>query len=420
MLHPRYNLECTFVRRCILASMSNSTPNQVEAGSTGSTMAGPIGVVNARPDAAAADHAIHATPLTEALKPTHPMPLRQYRGAESMNGFSNLAEELAALLNAVGVYDLGWRLLIRCTGEDRVRWLNGMVTNFVSNLDENAGCYAFALNAQGRIQGDLDIYRRVDSFWLETDASQVDALTAFLDHYIIMDDVTLESLPQWTALGIAGPRAATSIADAGLPVPSSPMHLSETTWQGHSVIVTAAHSPLVPRYEVWMERESMLEMWNSLQAAGTLPCGVDAIESLRVLEGTPAYSIDITAKDLPQETNQMRALHFNKGCYLGQEIVERIHSRGNVHRTFAGFVLADDSPTPGTSLLAEGKPVGEITSIVRVNIPGIGERVIALGSIRREVLERKNELMAGETVARPSPLPFDFSSGSGHPEETTR
>ena len=93
--------------------------------------------------------------------------------------------------------------------------------------------------------------------------------------------------------------------------------------------------------------------------AGALPCGVDAIESLRVLEGTPAYSIDITAKDLPQETNQMRALHFNKGCYLGQEIVERIHSRGNVHRTFTGFLLADSSPTPGTPLLAEGKPVGE-------------------------------------------------------------
>ena len=161
-------------------------------------------------------------------------------------------------------------------------------------------------------------------------------------------------------------------------------------------------------------------MWNALQAAGALPCGVDAIESLRVLEGTPAYSADITAKDLPQETNQMRALHFNKGCYLGQEIVERIHSRGNVHRTFAGFFLTDGSPTPGTPLLSEGKPVGEITSVARVTLPGIGEKVVALGSIRREALERKSDLRAGETVARPSPLPFDFNSESGQPEETMR
>ena len=403
--------------------MSNSTPNQVEAGSTGSTMAGPIGAGNANPETGAVDHAVHATPLAEALKNIPSLPLQQYRGAETVSSFSNSTEELAPLLNAVGVYDLGWRRLIRCSGEDRVRWLNGMVTNFVGNLDENAGCYAFVLNAQGRIQGDLDIYRRADSLWLETDAAQIDALTAFLDHYIIMDDVTLELQPSWTALGIAGPRAAASVAEAGLPVPSrrdDPLHLSETTWQGHSVVVIAAHSPLVPRYEIWIERESVLAMWNALVGAGGLPCGVDAIESLRVLEGTPAYSADITAKDLPQETNQMRALHFNKGCYLGQEIVERIHSRGNVHRTFAGFFLADGNPTPGTPLLSEGKPVGEITSVARVVLPGIGERIVALGNIRREALERKSDLRAGETVARPSPLPFDFNSESGQPEETMR
>ncbi|MGC1871992.1 MAG: folate-binding protein [Acidobacteriaceae bacterium] len=395
--------------------MSNSTPNQLEAGSTGSTIAVSVGVENANSETVPANPAVHATPLAEALKQTPSLPLRQYRGAESMGSFSNSTEELAALLNAAGVYDLGWRRLIRSTGEDRLRWLNGMVTNFVSNLEENAGCYAFVLNAQGRIQGDLDIYRRADSLSLETDASQVEALSAFLDHYIIMDDVTLELQPQWTALGIAGPRAAATIAEVGLPVPSSPMNLSESTWQGHSVVVASTHSPLVPRYEIWMERESVLEMWNALSDAGAVQCGVGAIESLRVLEGTPAYSVDITAKDLPQETNQMRALHFNKGCYLGQEIVERIHSRGNVHRTFTGFVLADGNPTPGTPLLAEGKPVGEITSIARVIVPGTGERVVALGNIRREALERKSDLLAGETVARPSPLPFNFSSESGQP-----
>jgi folate-binding protein YgfZ len=400
--------------------MSNSTPNQVEADSTGSTTARPIGMENANPETAVGDPNLHATPLAEALKHAASPPLQQYRGAESVSKFSSSTEELAALLNAVGVYDLGWRRLIRCSGEDRVRWLNGMVTNFASNLGENAGCYAFVLNAQGRIQGDLDIYRRADSFWLEIDAAQVEALSAFLDHYIIMDDVTLETQPQWTALGIAGPRAAASMAEVGLPVPSSPLHLSGATWQGHSVIVAAAHSPLVPRYEIWIERESVLEMWNALQQAGALPCGVESIESLRVLEGTPAYSVDITAKDLPQETNQMRALHFNKGCYLGQEIVERIHSRGNVHRTIAGFMLADGSPTPGTPLLADGNPVGAITSVARIIVPGIGERVVALGNIRREALDRKAELKAGETVVRPSSLPFAFSSESGQPEEPMR
>jgi folate-binding protein YgfZ len=400
--------------------MSNSTPNQFEAASTGSTMDGPIGAQNINPQTMTVEPTVNTTPLAEALKNAHPSPLRQYRGAECIAQFSSTSEELAALLTAVGVYDLGWRRLTRCTGEDRGRWLNGMVTNFVSNLDENTGGYAFVLNAQGRIQGDLDIYRRSDSFWLETDSSQIDALTAFLDRYIIMDDVVLESQPQWTALGIAGPRAVAALTNAGLPTPSSPMQLSEVIWQGHSVVVTAAHNPLVPRYEIWIDRESVLELWNALTAADAVQCGVEAMESLRIVEGTPAYSIDITAKDLPQETNQMRALHFNKGCYLGQEIVERIHSRGNVHRTFTGFQLRDGIPTPGTPLLAEGKPVGEITSVARIVLPSVGERVIALGNIRREALERKSGLLAGVTVAIPSSLPFDFISESSQPQQATR
>jgi folate-binding protein YgfZ len=408
------------VRRATPAAMSNSIPNRFED-ATGSTIPVSAGeVASANLEAVAPFTSGHATPLAEALGSSTSLPLRLYRGAQAIEQFSDPTAELTALLTSAGIYDLGWRRFIRASGEDRVRWLNGMVTNFVGNLDENTGCYAFVLNAQGRIQGDLDIYRRADSLWLETDASQVDALTAFLDHYIIMDDVTLEQQPQWTALGVAGPAASTILAKAGLPVPSSPFHLSESNWRGNEIVVTAAYSPLIPRYEIWLQREHALEMWNELHAAGAERCGVEAVESLRMLEGTPAYSIDIAAKDLPQETNQMRALHFTKGCYLGQEIVERIHSRGNVHRTLTGFVLADAKPTPGTPLLAEGKPVGEITSVARIAVPGIGERVVALGTIRREALERKSDLTAGETVARPSTLPFNFGGDSGEPNATTR
>jgi aminomethyltransferase len=235
-----------------------------------------------------------------------------------------------------------------------------------------------------------------------------------------MDDVVLELQPEWTAVGVAGPGAAASIAQAGLPVPSSPLQLSEGIWQGHTIVVTAAHSPLVPRYEIWMKSDIVADLWSALTSTGAVKCGIESLEQLRVLEGTPLYSVDITAKDLPQETNQMRALHFNKGCYLGQEIVERIHSRGNVHRTFTGFVLADGGPAPGTPLMADGKVVGEITSVASVMVPESGERVIALGSVRREALERKSELRAAGTLAHPSLLPFDSSSKPRTAEETVR
>ena len=355
------------------------------------------------------------TTLADGLAATASLPLVPYRGTQTAECFSNPSDELAAIVASAGVYDLGWRSFLRCAGEDRVRWLNGMVTNFVGGLEENTGCYAFVLNAQGRIQGDLDIYRRADALWLETDLAQSKTLTAFLDHYIIMDDVTVEPEPAWTAIGIAGPSAAEKIAAAGFPVAPSPMHLVDTFWREHPVVVVATYSPLVPRYEIWMQQDHVGDIWTALTGAGAVPCGAISIEQLRILEGTPAYSIDITNKDLPQETNQMRAIHFAKGCYLGQEIVERIHSRGNLHRTFSGFVLADARPAVPTPLLADGKLAGEITSIARVLLPGVGERVLALGNIRREALERNAACIAGETTATPSKLPFDFVGNAVQP-----
>ncbi|MHB8302220.1 MAG: CAF17-like 4Fe-4S cluster assembly/insertion protein YgfZ [Acidobacteriaceae bacterium] len=327
--------------------------------------------------------------------------------------------EFLALVKSAGVYDLGHRCFLRCTGEDRARWLNGMVTNSVAALAPNQGCYAFVLNAQGRIQGDLNIFQRGDAFWLQTDRAQVEALMPFLDRYIIMDDVALER-SDWTAIGIAGPDAAGKLEDAGFPVaPLTPMQLSEVSWRGRAAVVLAAFSPLVPRYEVWCLPEDASAISNALVLAGATPCRADAVEQLRIAEGTPRYSIDITDRDLPQETSQMRALHFSKGCYLGQEIVERIHSRGNVHRTFSGFLLGADFalPSPGVKipLLANDKPVGELSSMARIQIPGAAERVLALGSVRREALERKAPLTAAGQTVTPAALPFDFIPSAVQP-----
>ena len=358
-----------------------------------------------------------ATPLLAALgNPS--IPAANYRGVQVAKSFSGAREELAALLTGAGVYDLGWRGFLRCAGRDRVRWLNGMVTNSVKDLEENAGCYAFVLNAQGRIQGDLDIYRpahQPDALWIETDRNQIEPLLAFLRHYIIMDQVKLEHQTEWTALGIAGPAAAKKIAALGISVAEmSPMHLSESNWQGSQIFAVAAYSPRVPRYEIWIETNAVLDLWNALNAAGCIPCGAEAVEQLRILEGTPAYGIDIADRDLPQETNQMRALNFTKGCYLGQEIVERIRSRGNVHRTLSGFVLEREPSPVEKSLHADGKPVGDITSFARIALPEIGEQVLTLGRIRREALESKITTSGGIPAA-PSALPFDFAGTAVQP-----
>ena len=321
-------------------------------------------------------------------------------------------QELAALLQSAGVFKVEGRAQIFCTGDDRVRWLNGMVTNHVGALEKNRGCYAFVLNAQGRIQGDLNIYQHGDALWLDTDAAQVETLTTLLDRFIIMDDVTLTPAPPIARLGIAGPLAVSILEKIGLDAKAlEPLELREQQWNGAAATVVASHGPLVPRYEIWIAPDEAQALLQAALDAGATECSAHAVEQLRVLEGTLVYGKDISARDLPQETNQMRALHFSKGCYLGQEIVERIRSRGNVHRTLSGFRLDAALPTAGdvtekTAVMAEGQAVGDITSAVSIVLPNGAEQCFALGYIRREVVDKKTPLEVKGIPATACGLPF--------------
>jgi folate-binding protein YgfZ len=134
-------------------------------------------------------------------------------------------------------------------------------------------------------------------------------------------------------------------------------------------------------------------LWQALIDAGATPVGAASLEALRIAEGIPGYAIDIAERDLPQETSQMRALHFSKGCYLGQEIVERIRSRGNVHRHLRSLELIGPVAPAGTDLTLEGGAIaGQITSAAEFSLaPGC--RIFALGMIRGEA-ELRNHSFA--------------------------
>jgi folate-binding protein YgfZ len=121
-----------------------------------------------------------------------------------------------------------------------------------------------------------------------------------------------------------------------------------------------------------------------LRAAGANPVGSASVEAFRIAEGIPAFGIDMLERDLPQETSQMRALNFNKGCYLGQEIVERIRSRGNVHKHLRQLELDGPVPAAGTDLLTEsGTAAGQIRSAARLPLAS-GDRVFALAMMRSD------------------------------------
>ncbi|MBB5064343.1 folate-binding protein YgfZ [Granulicella mallensis] len=311
----------------------------------------------------------------------------------------NTQHELHQILENAAFAPLHDRAFLRITGPDATRWLNGMVTNSVQSLAPGEGNYNFLLNAQGRIQGDGTIYRDGDEFLLETSTSQVESIQQHLDRFIIMDDVELS--PAYTekqGLLLVGAKTPAILAASELPT-LDPLHLSHAK----SLLLLTPAAGSVPRYELWDDPASLAVLRESLSNAGAVEVSVASLEQLRLIEATPRFSQDIRDRDLPQETAQAHALHFNKGCYLGQEIVERIRSRGQVHRTFTAFRLTGDLPTLPAPIEANGKPVGELTSAAVVPLPE-GPTLLALGYIRREALDTHQPLTyAGGTAIPRSP-----------------
>jgi folate-binding protein YgfZ len=308
----------------------------------------------------------------------------------------NLQAELDAILHRAAVASLDDRAFLRVTGSDATRWLNGMVTNSVQALEPGEGCYAFLLNAQGRILGDCTVYREPGgdkpAFVLATSKQQIDAIQKHLDHFIIMDDVELTPIKHYShTVLLIGPEAPqvlrrmeSSTAGCSSFADTAPLRLQYYP-QTASQLMTPAEGS-IPCFEI-SPSFPVDDPLEEAKAAGAIEVSPEALEALRLLEGRPLYGRDITDKYLPQEINQPQALHFNKGCYLGQEIVERIRSRGQVHRLLTPLTLNGELPTEFPAPIeGDGKPVGEITSAAIVPLPE-GDQILALGYVRRDALD---------------------------------
>jgi len=355
---------------------------------------------------------VQSTPATalavflDSAASTHK--LSTYRGVLTPEGLDAPETEIAALAAGAAVHDLGWQRRVAVRGEDRSRWLSGMVTNMVTDLTANCGAWNLVLNAQGRIQGDLVVWREDDRLELEIAADEYERLLKHLEHFIIMDDVELAPLNGEAAgeagpeavLGLTGPQAGELLERLSLPALANPLTSTHVEWNGVDVRLVRGYGALVPHYELWTPEAMLGKLWKYLLTAGGTPVGSSAVEAFRIAEGIPLYGVDMVERDLPQETSQTRALHFSKGCYLGQEIVERIRSRGNVHRHLRQLEIEGPVPASGTELMLDGAPAGQVTSAAELLLP-MGKRVFALG------------MMRGEAEARNLPMSFEFGSSLG-------
>lgn len=330
----------------------------------------------------------------------------QYAGAETASHFGVNTTEVHTLQHEAGVFDLGWRAKLLATGEDRVRWFNGMVTNNIKDLPQDHGVYSFLLNAQGQIQADMYVYNRGEHILVDTDESQVARVREIFEKYIIMDDVSLaDASDKLSAIGLQGPQAIEIFKRLGHDVSAfQPLEVMDTKLGEAGISIVRRDWP-VPSFEIWAFASNLPMLWAALVTAGAKPVGSEAYEKVRVLLGMPRYGVDIGDRDLPQETAQDRALNFRKGCYVGQEIVERIHSRGKVHRSLAGLIIDGPAPPSGTAVQSAGKQIGEVRSVVTLPLNG-ASRTLALASLRREAIPAGAELQVGEATAKLFELPF--------------
>lgn len=279
------------------------------------------------------------------------------------NGFS-------ALRNGAAWIDLSGRGRIVARGRDRARLLHNLTSNEVKKLTPGSGCYAFLLSPQGRIQADLNLFCFAEHFLLDTEAELREKVLLHIRKYIIADQVELEDVTGQTGcIGVEGPGSAAAMARLGAPVPDAGWAHAE--WGGYTVAAAAASGQA--GFRIFGADAPLIARLGLVEATA------EDVRAMRIENGRPRYGEDIRETSLVQETEQMHAVSFTKGCYLGQEIVERVRAQGHVNKKLRRVELdLTEAPAAGTKMMVDGAEA-EVTSAVVSPDSG---KVVALAYVR--------------------------------------
>ena len=298
--------------------------------------------------------------------------------------YGPVEEEYRALREECGAADLSWRGLLEVSGKDRQRFLNAYVTCEVKGLAPGQGAYGFFTNPQGRILSDLVLASLDDRFWLLVGPGQEEALTGHLQKYILADRVEIRRLEAVVPLAVIGPRAATAL---GLSDPLEPWQHVRATVQGIEVTVQRSEGFGAPAFVLWTPATEAGALLERLVDAGLArPVGFEALEVLRAEAGIGRFGRDFGPDNFPQETGaEEAAVSYTKGCYLGQEVVARIHYRGGVQKGLRGLAFEPGTTAaPGIELFYEGRSAGIATTVVHSFALG---RPLGLGILHKRAAE---------------------------------
>ncbi len=336
-------------------------------------------------------------------------------GVEVPEHFGDPAREYEVARTAMGLVDMSFRGTIELTGADRIRWLNGQITNDVKDLKDGEGKLAAVLNVKGHILADLAVYGLAESAWVDLNRDRAQIVRDAFDRYIVADDVMAEDASGRLAhLMVAGPQALPFMVEAaGADVADLRVWHHTKAWLGAiQARIVASRWLQMPGYDVIVPVEAAGKAWEALLNLGLnrglRPVGMNALERLRVEAGWPWYGVDFDEGNLLMESLTSDHVSFTKGCYIGQEVVIRVEHQGHLNKRLCGLLISGEAvPPAGSGILAGERKVGTVTSAIRS--PAL-RQVIAMGYVRRDFWEPGTNLciISGEQslVAEVASLPF--------------
>jgi folate-binding protein YgfZ len=327
----------------------------------------------------------------------------EINGAGAVASYGQLQQEYHALTQSVALVDFSFRGRLCLLGADRIKFLHGQVTNDLNGLAVGEGCYAALVNPKAKMEADLYIYRLQDELLLDFEPGLTQQISSRLEKYIIADDVqVVDVAPHYLLFTLQGPQAPQVLNHLHWPLP--PKQLSflkhETTESGELYLV---NNPRLRSFgvDLFVPIDKAATIFDLLDHAvavlGGRVVGLEAFETVRIETGIPRFGVDLDNTILPPEAGlEKGAISYSKGCYIGQEIIARIRTYGQVAKSLRrliikslpgafpeqGTTLAGQLPERGTRLFASGKEVGYLTSACVSPKEGA---IVALGYVRREV-----------------------------------
>jgi aminomethyltransferase len=314
----------------------------------------------------------------------------EFSGWMMPKSYGSLLEEYKAVRNNVGIVDLSHHGKIEFRGKEHIKFLQGILSSDVKKLEEGDGQYSTFLTPKGRIITDMRLYRRRDSVLLDLEPGLNEKVRELFLKYRISYKVDIEDVTESTSLiSVHGPKAK-KLAEKtlGKQIPElkeSDFITSEIN--GQELLIANINRTGELGFDIFVSSDGTNKtIWENLIAGGqefnAKPVGLDAFETLRIEAGIPVFGVDMNENTIPIEAGIWNALSFDKGCYVGQEVIARIKWRGHVNRNLIGIIIdGDQIPRKDSRIICGEREIGHITS--STFSPKLN-KIIALGYIRRE------------------------------------